>query len=145
MADTLTPARRSWNMAQVRARDTAPEMTVRRLAHALGYRFRLHRRDLPGKPDLVFPRWRLAMFVHGCFWHSHQDARCADARKPKSNRDYWLPKLEGNRARDARNAAALERLGWRVAVVWECESRDRAALGGLLERAIEGDMHQNGG
>lgn len=110
----------------------APEMRVRRLAHALGYRFRLHRKDLPGKPDLVFPARRCIIFVHGCFWHQHPDPACRDARPPKSNQAYWLPKLSRNVARDQEHIARLEALGWRVLVIWECETADQAALGKRL-------------
>jgi DNA mismatch endonuclease (patch repair protein) len=121
MADILTPAERSERMARVRAKNTKPEMMVRRLVHGMGYRYRLHRRDLPGCPDLVFPRLRKAVFVHGCFWHRHPDPECKLARLPKSRLDFWLPKLEGNRRRDEANQAALLALGWRFLVIWECE------------------------
>lgn len=115
-------------MSRVRGKDTSPELTVRRLVHALGYRFRLHRRDLPGSPDLVFPSRRKVIFVHGCFWHRHPDPGCKLARMPKSRQEFWEPKLEGNRARDLRNEAALRGLGWDVLTIWECELRDRASL-----------------
>ena len=115
-------------MSLVRGRDTKPEMRVRRLIHSLGYRYRLHRRDLPGKPDLVFGPRRKAIFVHGCFWHRHPDPACKLARLPKSRRDFWLPKLEGNRARDERNNAALTEMGWDVLEVWECETSDEELL-----------------
>src|ERR1022692_2913636 len=117
--DRVDPATRSRIMASVRGRDTKPERTIRRVAHSLGYRFRLHRRDLPGCPDLVFPRLKLALFVHGCFWHSHE--MCRKARPPTSNTRFWLEKLSGNRERNRRAYAALELAGWRVAVIWECE------------------------
>lgn len=115
-------------MSLVRARDTKPEMRVRRLTHALGYRYRLHRRDLPGKPDLVFGPRRKVIFVHGCFWHRHPDPDCKLARLPKSRQDFWLPKLEGNRERDERNNAMLTEMGWDVLEVWECETADADAL-----------------
>ncbi len=115
-------------MSLVRGRDTKPEMRVRRLIHSLGYRYRLHRRDLPGKPDLVFGPRRKAIFVHGCFWHRHPDPACKLARLPKSRRDFWLPKLEGNRARDERNNAALTEMGWDVLEVWECKTADEELL-----------------
>lgn len=115
-------------MARIRSRDTKPELIVRRLAHNLGFRFRLHRKDLPGKPDLVFPKFKAAVFVHGCFWHQHPRPGCADARRPKSRPEYWGPKLDGNIDRDQRNARALEAQGWRVLVIWECDTRDLAAL-----------------
>jgi DNA mismatch endonuclease (patch repair protein) len=115
-------------MSLVRGRDTKPEMHVRRLTHALGYRYRLHRRDLPGKPDLVFGQRRKVIFVHGCFWHRHPDPVCKLARLPKSRLDFWLPKLEGNRERDERNNAMLTEMGWDVLEIWECETADVDAL-----------------
>ncbi|MNS36130.1 Very short patch repair protein [compost metagenome] len=132
MTDKLTPERRSANMASIRSRDTAPEMAVRKLAHALGYRFRLHRKDLPGKPDLVFPGRKAVIFVHGCFWHQHPDPQCKDGRRPKSRPGYWGPKLDGNLTRDARRQAELEAAGWKVLVVWECRTRDTDALAAAL-------------
>jgi DNA mismatch endonuclease (patch repair protein) len=139
MADTLTPARRSENMRRIKSKNMKPEMVVRSIAHGLGYRYRLHRRDLPGKPDLAFPARRKVIFVHGCFWHGHDDPACVDGRRqPKSNLDYWLPKLTRNRERDAAHAIALAGLGWSVLTVWECETRKTEALrqriGGFLER-----------
>lgn len=119
---------RSENMRRIRSKDTAPEMTVRRLVHSMGYRYRLHRKDLPGKPDMVFPSSRAVIFVHGCFWHQHTDPACKDARPPKSNLAYWQPKLERNRVRDAENRMALETQGWRVLVIWECETKDETVL-----------------
>ena len=124
MADKLTPARRSANMAKIRAKDTKPELLVRSMAHRLGYRFRLHRRDLPGKPDLVFPSRRAVIFVHGCFWHQHDDDACLDGRRPKSNSGYWEAKLDRNVHRDQAAQAALVEQGWRVLVVWECEASE---------------------
>lgn len=109
-------------MARVKSKDTRPELVVRRLAHAAGYRFRLHRRDLPGVPDLVFPARGRIIFVHGCFWHRHEVPGCWRSRLPKSRQAFWLAKLEGNVARDARCMAALAALGWLVMVVWECET-----------------------
>lgn len=108
-------------MAQIKSANTKPEMTVRRLLHRLGYRFRLHRRDLPGKPDLVFASRRKVIFVHGCFWHQHEREECLDGRKPKSNSAYWGPKLERNVQRDSENCRRLMEAGWDVLVVWECE------------------------
>ena len=134
MADTVPPERRSEIMSGIRSKGMKPEMTVRRLLHSMGYRYRLHRRDLPGKPDLVFPGRRKVIFVHGCFWHQHSDPRCRIVRRPKSNRDYWLPKLERNVVRDAENRARLEELGWEVLVIWECEVR---AGSGFLKRTRE--------
>lgn len=126
--DKISVARRSANMRAIRSKDMKPEMAVRRLAHSMGYRFRLHRKDLPGKPDMVFPRRRAVFFIHGCFWHQHPDPNCRDARPPKSNTDYWQPKLARNQARDAENEASLRAQGWRVLVIWECQTKDEAAL-----------------
>lgn len=122
--DTLTPAARSERMSRIRNKDTRPEMQVRRLAHGLGYRYRLHDADLPGKPDLVFSKRRKVIFVHGCFWHRHPAADCKLARLPKSRLDFWRPKLENNRARDLENQKKLAMEGWQVLVLWECELRD---------------------
>jgi DNA mismatch endonuclease (patch repair protein) len=116
---------RSENMRAIRGKDTRPELEVRRLIHGLGYRFRLHRADLPGKPDLAFPARRKVIFVHGCFWHCHA---CKSGLIPNSNRDFWLPKLGQNKARDARNLVALTQQGWKVLVIWECELKDTRAL-----------------
>lgn len=125
--DHLSPEGRSENMAAIKGRDTAPEMVVRRMLHRLGYRYRLHRRGLPGRPDIVFSSRRAVIFVHGCFWHQHDAAECR-ARPPKSNLEYWLPKLQRNVERDAKNLKALAEGSWRTLVVWECEARDEAAL-----------------
>lgn len=113
-------------MSLVRSTGTKPEMAVRRLAHALGYRFRLHRKDLPGKPDLVFSRRQAVIFVHGCFWHGHGCKR--GARMPKKNREYWSAKIARNVERDAESVAAIEADGWRVLVIWECEMKDADRL-----------------
>jgi len=126
--DTLTPQQRSERMSRVRSRNSKPELLVRRIAHALGYRFRLHRRDLPGTPDLVFPSRRKVIFVHGCFWHSHADPACKLARMPKSRLDFWTAKLESNKRRDEKNSDQLHHLGWESGVIWECQTRDREAL-----------------
>ena len=107
-------------MARIKSKNTAPEMLVRRAAHRLGFRFRLYRRDLPGAPDLVFPRLRRVLFVHGCFWHQHDG--CKRSNIPKSRLDYWSPKLGRNVVRDGTNIAELKRLGWKVSIVWECET-----------------------
>lgn len=130
MTDVFDQETRSAVMRRVKGRDTTPEMIVRRALTKLGARYRLHRKDLPGKPDIVLPGRRLALFVHGCFWHGHDCAR--GARVPKQNRDYWVAKVERNRARDARTHAELEALGWRVEPIWECDLKDAAALEGRL-------------
>lgn len=117
----VDPAR-SRQMALVRGKDTMPEMVVRRLAHGLGYRFRLHRKDLPGKPDLVFPSKKRAVFVHGCFWHGHADPDCRRARIPKTRTEFWSQKIQRNARRDALTEAALKEAGWKVLTIWECET-----------------------
>jgi DNA mismatch endonuclease (patch repair protein) len=111
-------------MSLVRAQDTKPELRVRRAFHVAGLRYRLHVKGLPGRPDVVFPSRRIAVFIHGCFWHQHPDKHCRLARLPKSRHEFWVPKLMGNRARDQRNKAELERLGWTVLEIWECEIKD---------------------
>jgi DNA mismatch endonuclease (patch repair protein) len=131
MVDTLTAAERSARMALVRSRDTKPEMIVRRLIHSLGFRYRLHVRVLPGAPDLVFPRLRKVIFVHGCFWHRHSG--CSLCRLPKSRLEFWQPKLEGNRLRDSRQRRELKKLGWRSLVIWECQ----VARIAILERKVK--------
>ena len=124
--DVFDAEKRSAVMRRVKGKDTSPEMIVRRALTRLGARYRLHRADLPGKPDIVMPGRRLALFVHGCFWHGHDCAR--GARVPKQNRDYWLSKVGRNRARDERSRAALAEAGWRVETIWECELKDLGAL-----------------
>jgi DNA mismatch endonuclease (patch repair protein) len=123
--DKLSAERRSANMARIRSKDTKPEVLLRRLLHAEGYRFRLHRKDLPGKPDLVFPSRKKAIFVHGCFWHQHPG--CREGRVPGSRREYWEPKLARNQQRDTAALIALKALGWDVLTVWECELNQIAA------------------
>jgi DNA mismatch endonuclease (patch repair protein) len=117
---------RSENMRRIRSKDMRPELTVRSLVHRMGYRFRLHRKDLPGKPDMVFASRQKVIFVHGCYWHGHD---CKRAHNPKSNLDYWTPKLARNRDRDEKNQQALEFAGWKVFVVWECEVSSDEILG----------------
>ena len=115
-------------MSRVRSTGSAAERRVRSVTHRLGYRFRLHASNLPGKPDLVFPARRKVIFVHGCFWHRHPDPNCRLARLPKSRQDFWIPKLEGNRMRDERTLKQLEALGWRALTLWECQLKDTAWL-----------------
>ena len=119
--DRLTPERRSWLMSRVRAKDTLAEMHVRRIAHSVGLRYRLHRRDLPATPDLVFPKHRVAIFVHGCFWHRHPG--CKKATTPKSRVGFWQEKFNRNIERDQQAIQDLQALGWRVAIIWECETK----------------------
>ena len=126
-------------MRRITGKNSKPEMIVRSLVHGLGYRYRLHRRDLPGSPDLVFPSRRKVIFVHGCFWHRHPDPTCKLARLPKSRQDFWGPKLMGNRQRDIRQQEELEQLGWRFLVVWECQVR----YGEQLENIITEFLGEN--
>ncbi len=135
MVDTVSPEVRSRIMAQVKSKGMKPEMRVRRLLHGLGYRYRLHRSDLPGRPDLVFPSRRKVVFVNGCFWHYHRG--CEQVRIPATNRDYWIAKLERNRARDERNLSLLEEIGWSALTSWECELRDMDAATGRLVGFLE--------
>ena len=130
--DVFDSAKRSAVMRRVKGRDTGPELRVRRLLTAMGARYRLNRKDLPGSPDIVMPGRRLAIFIHGCFWHGHDCAR--GARVPKANRDYWVGKVARNRARDQAAGAALAAAGWRVETVWECDLKDEA---GLRDRLID--------
>lgn len=125
MADRLTPEQRRLNMSRVRATDTAPEMTIRRMLHAHGFRFRLHRRDLPGRPDIVLARRRTAIFVHGCFWHGHD---CPLFRLPATRPEFWSAKIDGNRTRDRIAADRLHQVGWRTLTVWECALKGRGRL-----------------
>jgi len=140
MADVLTPEQRKLNMSRVRGKDTKPEMLIRRGLHARGLRYRLHDRSLPGRPDLVFPRYRTAVFIHGCFWHAHG---CALSKLPATRQDFWQAKLGANAARDQKAVDALRAGGWRVLVIWECALRGAARHkeSVVLERAagfIEG-------
>jgi DNA mismatch endonuclease (patch repair protein) len=136
--DTLTRAERSERMARIHGTDTKPEMVVRKLVHRMGYRYRLHRAGLPGRPDLVFPSRRKVIFVHGCFWHRHRAASCRLARLPKSRLRFWRPKLEENRARDLRNQSRLRRLGWRFLVIWECQLRATRGIERRIREFLEG-------
>jgi DNA mismatch endonuclease, patch repair protein len=122
-------------MARVRSKNSRPELVVRKIVFALGYRYRLHAADLPGRPDIVFRKRRKVIFVHGCFWHRH--GGCALARLPKSRLDFWVPKLEGNRERDEKNKRALAREGWKVLTIWECQLNDTACLGDAVRRFLD--------
>lgn len=134
MVDRLTPERRSWLMSRVGGKNTTPEIRVRKAAFGLGLRFRLHRRDLPGKPDIVFPKRRIALFVHGCYWHRHPG--CPKASTPKTRVDYWAEKFHANVERDTRVTSELEASGWRVVVVWECETKDASSLRQILREQV---------
>lgn len=134
--DVLTPEQRRHNMSRIRGKDTKPEIVLRRGLHAAGLRFRLHVRDLPGRPDIVFPRFRAAVLVHGCFWHSHD---CPMCKLPATRTEFWKAKLVGNKVRDLRNAAALRAGGWRLLTVWECSLRGpaRLPLDAVLQQCAE--------
>jgi DNA mismatch endonuclease (patch repair protein) len=134
MTDKVSKEQRSANMRAVRSRNTQPEVRVRQIAHALGYRFRLHFRKLPGNPDIAFPGRRKAVFVHGCFWHRHKG--CRRASIPKSNRAFWRAKLARNASRDAEELAAIRKQGWRALVVWECEIKNERRLAARLRRFL---------
>lgn len=125
MTDNRTPESRSALMSRIGSKNTAPELAVRRLLHSLGYRFRLHRKSLPGTPDIVFPSRRKVIFVNGCFWHAHG---CCNGRPPKSRPEFWIPKLQENRLKDRRNIGALRNSGWGVLTVWQCQTRLRDRL-----------------
>lgn len=135
MADTLSIEERSDRMRLIRGKDTKPEILVRRVLSSMGYRYRLHSTKLPGRPDIVFSKRRQVIFVHGCFWHKHK--KCRLARLPKSRLEYWVPKLELNRNRDARNEHMLRDEGWRVLIVWECEKRDLGRLKRRLQKFLD--------
>jgi DNA mismatch endonuclease (patch repair protein) len=138
MADTRSAEQRRRIMQAVKTRDTGPELSVRRLLHRLGYRYRLNVQTLPGRPDIVFTRLKRAIFVHGCFWHGHG---CLKGQAPKSRLDYWAPKLDSNKERDAAQLRALEELGWSVLTVWQCETRDLEALEMRLRRFLGGRLN----
>jgi DNA mismatch endonuclease (patch repair protein) len=133
--DILSPAQRSQLMGRIRGKGTKPEYAVRRAAHGMGYRYRLYRSDLPGSPDLVFPSRRVALFVHGCFWHRH--AGCRFCYKPKSNVEFWKKKFKNNVLRDKRTRRELEKMGWQVAVIWECETAPSEFLQSKLRDSLE--------
>jgi len=135
MSDNLTKERRSWNMSRIRSKDTKPELIVRRLLHSEGYRFRLHRKDLPGKPDIVLTKHKSIVLVHGCFWHRHKN--CPDATLPKSRKAFWDDKLSRNVERDKVVESTLRRAGWKVVVIWECETTNPELILTRIEEAIK--------
>jgi len=137
MPDVFSSKKRSWIMSRVKGRDTKPEMTVRSLVHGMGYRFRLHRGDLPGDPDIVLPRHHKVIFVHGCFWHGHRG--CPRSKRPSTNRAFWDVKLDRNTERDKRFQRALRGKGWKVLVVWECETRNLDRTQAKLSRFLNGE------
>jgi DNA mismatch endonuclease (patch repair protein) len=135
MADIVSEAQRSYNMSRIRSKNTKPELIVRSILHRLGYRFTVNgpkNKQLPGKPDIVLPKYKTVIFVHGCFWHAHQN--CKDFRLPKTRTEWWRAKLEGNAVRDAKQQAALKQLGWKVVVIWACELKNQAVLAALEAR-----------
>ena len=136
MPDVFSPNKRSLIMSHVRGTDTAPELLVRSIVHRMGYRFRVHRRDLPGCPDIVLPRHHKIIFVHGCFWHGHKG--CPRSKRPATHVSFWDAKLDANRARDIRAQQALREKGWEVLIVWQCQTRDRSGLTAKLERFLRG-------
>lgn len=138
MSDRITPEARSANMRAIRSKNMKPEISVRRLVHSMGYRYRLHRRDLPGRPDLVFPSRKSVILVHGCFWHQHSEKDCKIVRRPKSNTEYWIPKLNRNVERDRVHNAALREMGWKVLVIWECEVSETSKIVARIRRFLDG-------
>lgn len=137
MTDVFSKKKRSWLMGRVKGRDTKPEILIRSFIHHMGYRFRIHRRDLPGNPDIVLPRHGKVIFVHGCFWHGHEG--CPRSKRPTTNMRFWNEKLDGNIERDTRFRRALQRMGWKVFVVWQCETREPEKLLRKLERILHED------
>ena len=134
MADRLTKEQRSWNMAQIRDKDTKPEVLVRSLLHRDGYRFRKNVKTLPGKPDIVLPKYRTVIFVHGCFWHRHKG--CKNTRTPKTNKAFWKKKFERNVANDKKHTRQLRKLGWRVVTIWECQTKRPHRLKARLKKIL---------
>lgn len=132
--DKFSPEKRSWLMSRIKGKNTSPEIRVRSLLHRLGFRFRIQRKDLPGKPDIVLPKYRVIIFVHGCFWHQHQG--CKSSHIPQSNVSYWENKLSRNVLRDIKNKQDLEQLGWKVIVIWECETKNIEKLAEEISEKI---------
>ena len=132
--DRISSERRSWNMSRIGSKDTLPELAVRSLLHSMGYRFRLHKRDLPGRPDIVLPKFHAVIFVHGCFWHRHKG--CRFSCSPKTRKDFWKEKFHQNVQRDQKNVKELHSLHWRVFTVWECQTTDKNALGIRLQKFL---------
>jgi len=134
--DRLTKEHRSWNMSRIKGKNTKPELRVRKMIHKMGYRFRLHRQDLPGCPDIVLPKYGTVIFVHGCYWHRHKGCRLAYT--PKSRVAFWTEKFEGNVERDRKHKDELRKLGWNVGVIWECETQDHDILYGCIKNIMDG-------
>ncbi len=139
--DSLTPEKRSWNMSRIRSKNTKPEIRIRSLLHHMGYRFRLHQKNLPGKPDIVLPKFQTVIFVHGCFWHRHPG--CKYAYTPKSRIEFWQKKFNENIDRDCKVQKELEDIGWRILVVWECELKDMETLANKLDNFLSQDLRGN--
>ena len=135
MVDTISPEHRSWNMSRIKGKDTKPELIVRSHLHKMGFRFRLHRKDLPGKPDIVLPKYRTVIFVHGCFWHQHD---CKKRRAPQTNTHFWKEKLKKNKERDERDIKILGKMGIRTHVIWECEIKNNSFLENTV-RIVKGE------
>lgn len=133
--DVFSPEKRSQVMSRIRSKDTKPEKIIRSILHKLGFRFRINRKDLPGKPDIVLPKYRIVIFVHGCFWHQHEG--CPRSKKPTSNAQYWNPKLKNNVLRDEKNILELEESGWRVFILWECQIKNLIKNPDLLAKMLE--------
>jgi DNA mismatch endonuclease, patch repair protein len=138
--DRLTPEKRSWNMSRIRSKNTKPEKAVRSLLHKSGYRFRIHRKDLPGNPDIVLPKFKTVVFVHGCFWHRHEN--CKYAYTPKSRQEFWKKKFEVNIKRDLKNRNELECLGWKVVIIWECELKNLTFVKDKIESFLKKNTGQ---
>ncbi|MCL4736355.1 MAG: DNA mismatch endonuclease Vsr [Candidatus Omnitrophica bacterium] len=138
--DRISKEHRSWNMSRIRSKNTSPELSVRSLLHKSGFRFRLHQRDLPGNPDIVLPKYRTVIFVHGCYWHRHKN--CPFAYTPKSRADFWSRKFEGNVKRDALSKKNLKKLGWKVIIVWECQTRKIESLARHLSNQLKKRGHK---
>lgn len=135
--DPLSPAQRSERMSRVRSKNTKPELQIRRLVWSLGYRYRLHSKKLPGRPDIVFPGRKKVIFIHGCYWHQHDN--CRQYRMPRSKLDFWLPKLEGNKKRDVFNQQMLREMGWDYLVIWECQLKDKEKVASRIVDFLEGE------
>lgn len=136
MVDNISKKERSRVMSLVKQKDTGPEIAVRSFLHRRGFRYRLHDKRLPGKPDMVFPKYKCVLFIHGCFWHGHHDPNCKLARTPKSNIKFWKEKVVSNQKRDERNISKLKKMGWRVLLVWECQIRETRVLETLVQKII---------
>jgi len=136
MTDNLTKEKRSWNMSRIKGKNTKPELFVRSMLHSMGCRFRIHKKDLPGQPDIVLAKYKTVIFINGCFWHQHE--KCRRSNIPKTNKDYWIPKLKRVKERDKENHKALESAGWKVLVVWECMLKDTENLKTYFIKQIKG-------